>query len=107
MSWTGAIRRGITKGIDTSWELMRIIVPVYIVVAILQQTVVMDWLAVLFQPAMALFGLPPEAAIPLTLGFVSGLYAAIGAIATLSLGSKEILVIAVMLSFAHNLFVES
>lgn len=107
MPWGTAIRRGLTKGMRTTWELMRIIVPVYVIVAILQETPVMDWLAVLFAPAMKFFGLPAEAAIALALGFVSGLYAALGAIATLNIGPKEILVLAVMLSFAHNLFVES
>lgn len=102
-----AVRRGLVKGSRTSWDLLRIIVPVYLGVAILVRTPVMDWLAVIFEPLMRLFGLPPEAAIPVTLGFVSGLYAAIGAVASLSLTAREILVIAVMLSFAHNLFVES
>lgn len=107
MELSVAVRSGLTKGIRTSWELLRIIVPVYLGVAIFVRTPVMDWLAVVFEPLMAVFGLPAEAAIPVTLGFVSGLYAAIGAVASLSLTAKEILTIAVILSFAHNLFVES
>lgn len=107
MRWREALQTGIVKGIRTTWKLMRIIVPVYVAVAILQRTPVMGWLTLLFEPAMRLFGLPAEAAIALTLGFVSGLYAAIGAMATMGLGSREVLTIAVMLSFAHNLFVES
>lgn len=107
MQLSAALRRGLTKGLQTTWDLTRIIVPVYVVVSILQQTPVMDWLAAVFAPAMSLFGLPPEAAVALALGFVSGLYAAIGAMATMSLTAKQILVLAVMLSFAHNLFVES
>lgn len=107
MEWGNAVRRGLAKGAKTSWDLLRVIVPVYIGVALLVASPVMDWLAVLFRPVMRVFGLPPEAAIPVTLGLVSGLYAAIGAVASLSLTPKEILIIAVMLSFAHNLFVES
>lgn len=107
MEWGDALRRGLTKGLRTSGDLLRVIVPVYIGVAILVASPVMEWLAVVFRPLMGVFGLPAEAAIPVTLGLVSGLYAAIGAVATLGLGAKEVLVIAVMLSFAHNLFVES
>jgi len=102
-----AVRSGLAKGVRTSWELLRIIVPVYLGVAIFIRTPLMDWLSVVVEPLMAVFALPAEAAIPVTLGFVSGLYAAIGAVASLSLTAKEILTIAVILSFAHNLFVES
>lgn len=107
MSVQEAALRGLAKGIRTTWELLRIIVPVYLGVAIFVRTPVMDWLAVLFAPIMGVFGLPAEAAIPVTLGLVSGLYAAIGAVAGLGLGPTEVLTVAVMLSFAHNLFVES
>ena len=56
---------------------------------------------------MGFIGLPGEAAIPLVLGNVLNLYASIGAILTLELTVKEVFILAVMLSFSHNLFVES
>lgn len=51
-------------------------------------------------------GLPGDAAIPLVLGNVLNLYAGIGAILTLKLTVKEVFILAVMLSFSHNLLVE-
>lgn len=56
---------------------------------------------------MGLIGLSGEAAIPLVLGYVLNLYAAIGAILTLDLTVKEVFILAVMISFAHNIFVET
>ena len=56
---------------------------------------------------MSWFGLSGEAAIPLVLGNFLNLYAGIGAILTLDLTVKEVFILAVMLSFSHNLFIES
>src|SRR5690625_154954 len=104
--WAQAIRAGFYKGLRTTWELTRIIVPVYVFVAFIVQTPLMDWLAAVIAPAMNVFGLSPEAAIPLTLGVITGLYAAIGAMASLQFTAGELFILAVMLGFAHNLFVE-
>lgn len=56
---------------------------------------------------MGIFGLPGEAALVLVLGNFVNLYAAIGAIVSLSLSLKEITVLAIMLSFCHSLPVET
>jgi Fe2+ transport system protein B len=56
---------------------------------------------------MRVFGLPGKAAIVLVLGNVVNLYAAIGAMVSLSLTLKEITVLAIMLSFCHSLPVET
>ena len=56
---------------------------------------------------MKLIGLSGDAAIPLVLGNFLNLYAAIGAILTLDLTVKEVFILAVMLSFSHNLIIES
>lgn len=77
------------------------------IITILGYTPVLEWLAGLLTPMMGLIGLSGEAAIPLVLGNVLNLYAAIGAILTMELTVKEVFILAVMLSFSHNLFVES
>ena len=56
---------------------------------------------------MKLIGLSGDAAIPLVIGNFLNLYAAIGAILTLDFTVKEVFILAVMLSFSHNLIVES
>jgi hypothetical protein len=100
-------RKGLKSGWDTTWVLGKIIFPVTVAVSLLQHTLVIDWLIRLLTPAMAWIGLPGEAAIPLVLGNVLNLYAAIGAILTMDLTVKQVFILAVMLSFSHNLFVES
>lgn len=99
--------KGIRSGLSTTWELAKIIIPVYFAVTILKNTALLDIISNLFKPFMNIVGLPGEAAIVLVLGNVVNLYAALGAIATLTLTSKEITIIAVMLSFSHSLFMET
>ncbi|MDV2684234.1 nucleoside recognition domain-containing protein [Alkalihalophilus lindianensis] len=101
------LKRGLLVGLQTTWTLGKIIFPITLIVTILGHTPVLDWLAALLAPLMGFIGLPGEAAIPLVLGNVLNLYAGIGAILTLDLSVKEVFILAVMLSFSHNLFVES
>lgn len=98
---------GLKSGLKTTWVLGKIIFPITFLVTILKFTPVIDWIVYLFTPLMKWIGLPGEAAIPLVLGLVLNLYAAIGAIITLDLTVKSVFILAMMLSFAHNLFVET
>jgi len=107
MVTTDTIRRGLIKGLETVWILSKVIIPVYLVVTILKHTAVLDYIAVVFRPFMQVFGLPGEAAIVLVLGGLINIYAAIGAIMSLALTTKQITILAVMISFAHNLLVET
>ncbi|WP_035185848.1 nucleoside recognition domain-containing protein [Alteribacter aurantiacus] len=101
------LKEGLKVGLSTTWTLGKIIFPITLIVTILSHTPVMDWLVRMLTPLMGAIGLSGEAAIPLVLGNVLNLYAAIGAILTLDLTVKEVFILAVMLSFSHNLFVES
>src|SRR5699024_4542822 len=56
---------------------------------------------------MHIIGLPGEAAMPLVLGNALNLYAGIGAIISFDFTIKEVFIMAIMLSFSHNLFIES
>lgn len=100
-------KNGLKAGLSTTWTLGKVIFPVTILVSILQHTPVMDWIIRFIRPFMGLFGLSGEAAIPLVLGNVLNLYAGIAAILTLDLPVKEVFILAVMLSFCHNLIIES
>ena len=102
-----SIKEGFIKGLETTWMLAKVLIPVYFIVTFLQYTPVIDWIAVAFRPLMALFNLPGEAAIVLVIGNLLNLYAAIGAIKALSLSYMEITIIAIMLSFSHSLLVET
>ncbi|KAB3526344.1 nucleoside recognition domain-containing protein [Alkaliphilus serpentinus] len=102
-----SIKTGFKKGLETTWMLGKIIIPVYFIITILKHTVIINWIADAFRPIMALFNLSGEAAIVLVLGNVLNLYAAIGAIKAIELSPLEVTVIAMMLSFSHSLLVET
>lgn len=102
-----SVKTGLKKGLETTWLLAKVMVPVYLFVTILKSTPIIDWITVLFEPIMGIFGLPGEAAIVLVLGNVLNLYAAIGALKAIELTAMQITIIAMMLSFSHSLLVET
>jgi hypothetical protein len=102
-----SLKKGLAVGLKTTWSLGKVIFPVTLIVSILQYTPVLPWVIDLITPLMSLLGLSGDAAIPLVIGNFLNLYAAIGAILTLDLTVKEVFIIAVMLSFSHNMLVES
>jgi hypothetical protein len=102
-----SMKKGLQVGFKTTWALGKIIFPVTLIVALLQYTPLLPWLIEVISPLMKLFGLSGDAAIPLVLGNFLNLYAAIGAILTLDFTVKEVFILAVMLSFSHNMLVES
>ena len=102
-----SVKKGLLSGLNTTWTLGKVIFPVTLIVTVLQYTPVLPWIIDLIAPLMNLIGLPGDAAIPLVLGNFLNLYAAIAGILTLDLTVKEVFIIAVMLSFSHNLFIES
>ncbi|MGJ9457600.1 nucleoside recognition domain-containing protein [Oceanobacillus sp. CF4.6] len=104
---SGILYRGLQQGFNTTWTLGKVIFPITLIVTILQFTPVLPWIIRLLAPVMGLIGLPGEAAVPLVLGNTLNLYAGIAAILSFEFTVKEVFILAVMLSFSHNLFVES
>jgi hypothetical protein len=104
---TGTFYRGLQQGSSTAWTLSKVIFPITLLVTVLQFTPVMPWMIEFVTPVMSLFGLSGEAAVPLVLGNFLNLYAAIGAIVSFEFTVKEVFIMAMMLSFSHNLFIES
>src|SRR5699024_3297606 len=101
------IIRGLKEGLSVSWMLGKIVFPVTIIVTILQYTPVLDWFIKLVSPVMHWIGLPGVSAMTLVLGNALNLYAGIGAIISFDFTVKEVFIMAIMLSFSHNLFIES
>lgn len=106
-SWNRTLRDGLTVGLKTTWTLGKIIFPITVLVVVLQHTPILPWVVRLIEPLMGLFGLSGEAAIPLVLGNALNLYAGIAGILSLELTVKEVFILAVMLSFSHNIFIET
>ncbi|WP_040978876.1 nucleoside recognition domain-containing protein [Oceanobacillus jeddahense] len=103
----GMLYRGFIQGAKTTYSLGKVIFPITLIITILQFTPVFPWFMNIISPLMGLFGLPGEAAVPLVLGNGLNLYAGIAAIISFDFTVKEVFIMAVMLSFSHNLFIES
>ena len=102
-----SLARGWRLGLSTTWMLVKVTLPVYVGVSLLGATPVLGWVARECEPLMGFFGLPGEAAMVLVVGNALNLYAAIGAMKALSLTAGQVTTLALMLSFSHNLFVET
>ncbi|MFZ3576932.1 nucleoside recognition domain-containing protein [Virgibacillus sp. DJP39] len=103
----GILQRGLQQGLQLTWTLGKVIFPITLLITILQYTPVLPWVIEQISPLMGLFGLSGEAAVPLVLGNSLNLYAGIAAIVSFEFSVKEVFIMAVMLSFSHNLFIES
>lgn len=101
------LKRGLRVGLQTSWKIGKIIFPISFILTIIKETALMDWFVNILEPLMSFIGLKGDAALVLVLGNVLNLYAALGAMLPMDLTVKEALILAVMLSFSHNLFVET
>lgn len=99
-------KRGFVNGIKTLLDLMKILVPVYIGVQLLSVSGILNIVAEIFAPVMSLFGLPGEASLVMILGWFSGTYAALGALAAIELNGMQMTTISIMLCIAHNLITE-
>ena len=55
---------------------------------------------------MSLLGLPGDAAVPLVVGYVLNIYAAVGSMQALDLTAPQITVLAIAILIGHNLIVE-
>lgn len=104
---TGIVKRGWKQGLNLTWTLGKVIFPVTLIVTILRYTPVLQWLMDILTPAMKWFGLSGEAAVPLVIANMLNLYAGIGAIVSFDFSVKEVFIMAVMMSFSHNLIIES
>jgi hypothetical protein len=101
------VKAGLHKSSRVILMLTKIIVPVSCIVVAMKYFNILEPLALFFAPAMALLGLPGEAALVLVFGFFSSVYAAIGVMTTLSLTPAEITTLAIMIGISHELFIES
>jgi spore maturation protein SpmB len=100
-------RKGLTDGLKTSLTLLKVIIPVFAVVKVLEHTSVIESISKLFDPLMRFVGLPGEAALAVVTGMLFNFYAALGIILALGLSAWQITIVAVILSCCHELVLES
>ena len=100
-------KRGITDGLKTSITLLKVALPVFAVIKVLEHTPVIVWISKIFDPLMRFVGLPGEAALAVVTGMLFNFYAALGIILALDLSAWQITIMAVILSCCHELVLET
>jgi spore maturation protein SpmB len=100
-------RKGFADGLKTFLTLLKVILPVFAAVKVLEHTPVIKWISLAGDPLMRFVGLPGEAALAVVTGMLLNFYAALAIIIALSLSAWQITIMAVMLCCCHELVLES
>jgi hypothetical protein len=100
-------RSGFANGLKTSFLLLKVIIPVFALVKVLEHTPVIGWISQFCDPLMRFVGLPGEAALAVVTGMFLNFYAALGIVIALDLTAWQITIIAVILSCCHELVIET
>jgi hypothetical protein len=101
-----AAKEGIKKGIYAFGQLSAIMVPVYLVVAFLKLTPIINYISGLFEPLMKYFGLPGSTALAAVTGNFVNIYAALAITAGLGLTVRQVTILAIMLGVSHSQIME-
>lgn len=100
-------RHALVAALRAYARIANVVLPTYVAVVLFKHSPLLPWTVERMAPLMSAFGLPGEAALVLVLGMSINIYAAIAACAGLALTAGQATTIALVLGFAHNLFVES
>lgn len=97
------IRLALPKATHTIVWLLKLMLPVALFVSFLQYWGVMDWLAQYLSPVFIHIGLPGASAIVFITSLFLPLYSVLAVIATMTLGMREITILAIMCLISHSL----
>lgn len=100
-------KTSLKTSIKSSWTILKLIVPIYILADVLFYYDVLKHITFIFKPIVSLLGLPQEAALAIVSGIFLNLYAAIAFAAPIGLSPKEWTILAVFLGICHALLVET
>jgi hypothetical protein len=94
----------------TSWELIRITVPVMIVTKILEELGMITWLSYLLEPVMNVIGLPGSLGLAWATAMLTSIYGGMAVFAALAPGlnltGAEVTILCSMMLIAHSLPLE-
>ena len=107
MDRRAALRRGLARAGHTCWILFRVTIPTYVVMDLLARLGVIAAIGAWCEPAMGLFRLPGEAAVPILIGCLVNVYTATAALGSLGLSGGQVITLALMIGTAHSLLVEA
>lgn len=97
----------IPKATKTIIWLLKLMLPVALLVSFLQYWGVIDWLAQYLSPIFIHIGLPGGSAIVFITSLFLPLYSALAVIATMTLGMREVTILAIMCLISHSLIIET
>jgi len=104
------LQKGLLSGIKKGYEgfiwMMKIVIPISLLTAILDWSGFLGHLDFFLKPLMGALHLPPEAALPLVIGILSSVYAAIAAMIVFPFSAGQITLMAVFVLTAHALIQE-
>ncbi len=104
--FSDTLRRGLKRGLSGFFWLLKILIPISFVTMVLQASGILGRLDFILAPLMGGIHLPPEAALPLVIGILTGIYGAIAAMAVLPLSDGHMILIAVFILISHALVQE-
>ena len=102
-----AIINGLKQSLKVILKIFKILIPVFIIVQLLDYYEILDYISVYLEPIMRWFGLPGSAAIVLLLSNGINIYAGIGALGAITLTTKQITILALMVTTSHSLIIET
>lgn len=94
------------RALATIAWIVRLTVIVSFVVFVMQYTGLIHWISALVSPLFAWFGLPGDAATAFVSGYFVNTYASVAVIASLDLSTREVTILATMITAAHAVFIE-
>jgi hypothetical protein len=107
LDFAGTLKKGFLNGLSLTLDIIKVIVPFYLLVELLRYLGFIQLIGGIFRPFMGLFGLPGESALALIAGYTANLYAAIAVLKPLHLSPKDVTIIALMLGISHSLPMET
>ena len=102
-----AVKTGLKKGISAFIWMLKILIPISFFTLLLDYSGVLRHCDALLSPLMGVLSLPSEAALPLIVGMLTGIYGAVAAMSVLPLTPDQMTLIAIFLLIAHGLIQES
>lgn len=101
------LKNSIITAFRSSWIILKLIVPIYILADILFYYDALKHITFIFAPIAGLLNLPAEATLSIVSGLFLNIYAAIAFAAPLGLSPHQWTILAVFLGIAHSLLVET
>ncbi len=106
-SISALLTRSFRKALISSYGLLRLILPISLLVRLADYYGLLEYLSQFLEPLFIYIGLPGSVAVVFLTSIFLPLYAPIAIIVSMSMGLRELTILALMCQIAHNLPVES